>query len=162
MEEKIYQYGPHELTEDQARLVQGLHDDARNRFEAGDQGALDHSVASKPNDPAFILLLDGKTSTPVVHRDGCYICEDPEFAAMGLPLCFKCPACVRKEKCGACQGAGGLPDSTACTDCMGTGRVGSLGHIAADDDTCDECGYAHSPLDYGDKGEILPEPKEEP
>jgi hypothetical protein len=136
MAEKTYQYGPYELTEDQARLVQGLKDDAHNRYEAGDMGALEHSVASKPNDPAFVLLLDGKTSTPVVHLDGCYICEDPEFAAMGLPLCFKCPACARKGR--------------------------GLGHIAADDDTCDECEYTHSPQDYGDDGEILPEPREQP
>lgn len=135
-EKKTYQHGPHKLTEDQARLVQGLHDDAWNRFQGGDLGAMEHSVASKPYDPAYVLLLDGKTSTPVVHRDGCYICEDPEFAAMGLPLCFKCPACVR------------------------AGR--GLGHIAADDSTCDECKYQHSPLDYGDQGEILPEPKEQP
>jgi hypothetical protein len=135
-EEKTYQHGPHKLTEDQARLVQGLHDDAWNRFQGGDLGALEHSVASKPYDPAYALLLDGKTSTPVVHRDGCYICKDPEFAAMGLPLCFKCPACVR------------------------AGR--GLGHIAADDNTCDECKHRHSPLDYGDNGEILPEPREQP
>jgi hypothetical protein len=132
MTDEKYQYGPHELTRDQAELVQGLVDDARSRHEGGDPGALEHSVASKPYDPAFVLLLDGVTSDPVVYREGCYICEDPEFAAMGLPLCFKCPACVR------------------------SGR--GLGHIPADDNECDECGYQHSPLDYGEKGRILPEP----
>lgn len=30
---------------------------------------------------------------PVVHKEGCYICEDPEFAQMGLPLCRRCPWC---------------------------------------------------------------------
>lgn len=130
MEDEKHQYGPHELTTDQALKVQGLIDDAWNRHQAGDDGALAHSVASKPYDPAFALLLDGKTSTPVVHLEGCYICEDPEFAAMGLPLCFKCPACVRKGE--------------------------TLGHIAADDTKCDICGYEHSPLDYADDGSILP------
>lgn len=126
-----FPYGPHRLTEEQAVLVQALHDDAWNRHEGGDRQALRHSVASKPYDPAFSLLLDDKRTTPVVHRDGCYICEDPEFAAMGLPLCFKCPACVRKGE--------------------------TLGHIAADDTKCDTCGYEHSPLDYADDGSILPE-----
>lgn len=61
------------------------------------------------DDPAHILLTDDKVSTPRVYKEGCYICEDPEFAQMGLPLCTTC------ESCG--------------------------GHIAADDTTCDDCGY---------------------
>jgi hypothetical protein len=28
-----------------------------------------------------------------VHLDGCYICEDDEYARMGLPLCYPCPTC---------------------------------------------------------------------
>lgn len=47
----------------------------------------------KPTDPAYWMLFDGKTSTPVVYRDYCYICRDPEFAQMGLPLCNLCPTC---------------------------------------------------------------------
>lgn len=129
-----YQHGPHELTEEQARLVQALQDDARNRYADGDLGALRHSIALKPYDPAYKLLLDGKHTTPEVHRDGCYICEDPEFAAMGLPLCKPCPDCVRK----------------------GRGQ----GHIAADDAICDDCGYQHGPWDYGKGWEILPEPRD--
>lgn len=108
----------HGLTESQQRLIEGLREDAVNRYHDGDLGALDHSVAFKPHDPAFALLLDGKTSTPVVHRPGCYICEDPEYAAMGLPLCYKC------LRCG--------------------------GHIAADDETCDDCGWCINP--YGQTG----------
>jgi hypothetical protein len=46
-----------------------------------------------PGDPAYWMLFDGFTTTPAVHRKGCYICEDPEFARMGLPLCRKCPEC---------------------------------------------------------------------
>ncbi len=74
-------------------------------------------------DPAYCLLLDDFTSTPVpgVYREGCYICRDPEFAAMGLPLCRKCPECARN---------------------------GSTGHIAADDNVCDDCGYEDGPEDY--------------
>jgi hypothetical protein len=52
----------------------------------------------RPSDPAYWMLEQGladpsKRSTPTVHRDGCYICEDPEFALMGLPLCYPCSKC---------------------------------------------------------------------
>lgn len=70
----------------------------------------------KTDDPAYWMLKDGHTSTPTVHRAGCYICEDPEFAQMGLPLCHPCP------QCSAAEGDG-------------------VGHIPADDETCDDCGY---------------------
>jgi hypothetical protein len=59
------------------------------------------------NDPARILLEDDYTSTPTVHRPGCYICEDPEFAQMGLPLCYPC------HKCGGHVAA----DDCVCDDC---------------------------------------------
>ena len=36
----------------------------------------------KPSDPAYWMLKDGFRTTPQVHRDGCYICDDPEFAAV--------------------------------------------------------------------------------
>lgn len=111
-----------ELTEEQRALIAGLQEDAVNRYMDGDYGAIQHSVAMKPHDPAFGLLLDDFTSTPVVFRESCYICRDPEFAQMGLPLCRKCPECVRNER--------------------------GLGHIAADDTRCDECGYEDGPEDY--------------
>lgn len=120
---------PEDLTEDQRALIAGLREDAENRYMAGDLGALRHSVAHKPHDPAFFLLLDGKTSKPVVHHDGCYICEDPEFAALGLPLC------------------------RSCADCMRNGR--GLGHIPADDGRCDECGYEDGPDDYPPENLIM-------
>jgi hypothetical protein len=28
-----------------------------------------------------------------VYKIGCYICEDPSFATMGLPLCYPCKFC---------------------------------------------------------------------
>ena len=67
------------------------------------------STQMRTDDPAYFLLRDGKTSTPTVYREGCYICEDPEFAQMGLPLCRPCEAC-------------------------------KTGHVAADDEVCDDCG----------------------
>jgi len=39
--------------------------------------------------------------------DGCYICQDPEFALMGMPLCRKCPAC----------GGHVQADDTVCWQC---------------------------------------------
>jgi len=80
------------------------------------------AVPMRPDDPAYWMLLDDFTSTPVVFRAGCYICEDPEFAQMGLPLCRRCPECMRQDR--------------------------GEGHIAADDDRCDECGYVETPEDY--------------
>ena len=62
-----------------------------------------------PTDPAYSLLTDGYTSKPdpTIFRAGCYICTDPEFAQMGLPLCYKCPKCN-----------GHVPaDDSVCSDC---------------------------------------------
>jgi hypothetical protein len=65
------------------------------------------SVPMRPDDPAAWMLYDDVTSTPVVFREGCYICEDDEFRRMGLPLCRKCPAC-----------GGHIPaDDIGCDDC---------------------------------------------
>lgn len=52
----------------------------------------------KPNDPAYWLLERGlndpsQRSVSTAYKKGCYICEDPEFALMGLPLCQACPKC---------------------------------------------------------------------
>lgn len=86
----------------------------------------------KRDDPAFWMLQKGRRleragytqdvsdSTPwlkdkPVHRDGCYICEDPEFRLMGMPLCKPCPDCEKSSR--------------------------GKGHIAADDTTCDDCGF---------------------
>jgi hypothetical protein len=66
-----------------------------DQLAAGARNAGNASVAANPRDGAFWMLFDGKTSVQVVHRPGCYICEDPEFAAMGLPLCRACPECIR-------------------------------------------------------------------
>lgn len=81
----------------------------------------------KPTDPAYFLLKDGHTSTPTVHRDGCYICEDPEFAQMGLPLCSPCPKCT-------------------------AGGVEPKGHVPADDECCDDCGVSLRELYEQEKG----------
>lgn len=71
-------------------------------------------LGNNPADPAFWMLLDGVQSAPKVKRDGCYICGDMEYARMGLPLCDPCCQCRAN---------------------------GSDGHIAADDDQCDDCGH---------------------
>jgi hypothetical protein len=65
------------------------------------------SVPLKPDGPCFFMLTDGVTSKPVVFKKGCYICEDPEFALMGLPLYRRCPKC--KGHIAA--------DDTVCDDC---------------------------------------------
>lgn len=70
------------------------------------------SVPMKPSDPAFWMLERGlqdpsQCSTTTVYEAGCYICEDPEFALMGLPLCYPCP------KCGEHVAA----DEGQCTSC---------------------------------------------
>jgi hypothetical protein len=47
-----------------------------------------------PGDPAYAMLIDPNIySTPVIFRSGCYICEDPEFAQLGMPLCQPCCNC---------------------------------------------------------------------
>lgn len=149
------------LTDEQQGFVDGLREDAVNRYRDGDYGAIRRSIAMNPSDPAFALLLDDFRSVPVVHRDGCYICEDPEYAATGLPLCFPCPACVRRQQeCGACGGTGAYPDKTPCTDCLATGLLGGMGHIAADDTGCDDCEYEHGPDDYDEEGLITGIPRE--
>lgn len=73
------------------------------------------AVPMKPSDPAYHLLTDGFTSTPVVHDPKCYICNDPEFAQMGLPLCKPCPDCLAKRQVD--------------------------GHVPADDSVCSVCGF---------------------
>lgn len=71
-------------------------------------------MGNRPQDPAYALLHDEFVTTPRVFRAGCYICQDMEFARMGLPLCSPC-----------CQ-------------CRATGTDG---HIPADDGECEDCGH---------------------
>ena len=78
------------------------------------------STVTKASDPATILLNVGYRSTPTVYQSGCYICEDPEFAHMGLPLCKPCP---RFRLHGNRHG------------------VHDPGHVPADDVECTACGF---------------------
>jgi hypothetical protein len=103
-------------------------EEALGRLAASAHAAGNASVAANPSDPAFWMLFDGHQSMPVVHRDGCYICEDDEFAQMGLSLCRACPECVR------------------------AGR--GLGHVPADDETCDDCDAQDGPWNYDEEGMI--------
>ena len=61
-----------------------------------------------PDDPCQFMLHDDITSQPTFHRKGCYICEDPEFAQMGLPLCYPCRFCKGHV----------AADDTVCDDCQ--------------------------------------------
>jgi len=75
-------------------------------------------TVTQPDDPARALLDDDVTSTSSAEHDPrCFICEDPEFAAMGLPLCRPCPDCQRR---------------------------GRQGHVPADDSECTVCGYTET------------------
>lgn len=76
-------------------------------------------TVTHPDDPAYALLMDDHTTTPVegVYRSDCFICRDPEFAQMGLPLCNECPDCTRRND----------------------GKV--AGHVPADDPICSDCGF---------------------
>jgi hypothetical protein len=69
------------------------------------------SFPLKKDDPAYWMLDQGlrdksKRSTTTVFKVGCYICEDPEFSLMGLPLCYPC------NKCG-----GVAADDSVCDEC---------------------------------------------
>jgi hypothetical protein len=60
------------------------------------------------SDPATVLIgrvPQSKQTAP--YRESCYICRDPEFAQMGLPLCRACPAC----------GGHVAADDVVCDDC---------------------------------------------
>lgn len=70
-------------------------------------------TVTQPTDPAYALLKGGHTTTPVIFRVGCYICEDPEFAQMGLPLCTICPFCEFGHV---------AADNSVCDDCGGDTR----------------------------------------
>jgi hypothetical protein len=45
------------------------------------------------DDPAMILLDNVPRTPKTVHKDGCFICEDDEFARMGMSLCYPCKFC---------------------------------------------------------------------
>lgn len=85
------------------------------------------SVPLREDDPAYWMLERGRedpswrSKRHVPVRKGCYICEDPEFELMGLPLCRSCPQCTIQ---------------------------GRPGHIPADDTVCDECGLDEAPMYY--------------
>lgn len=61
------------------------------------------------NDPAYWMLEEGRAKvesgegikTSPVYNHSCYICRDPEFALMGLPLCYPCSHTEDGVVCGA-------------------------------------------------------------
>lgn len=78
-------------------------------------------TVTRPDDPAQALLRNPDVySTPTVYDADCYICNDPEFAQMGLPLCKPCPDCddghvpaddVECSNCGSAAEYGAYLDS---------------------------------------------------
>lgn len=76
------------------------------------------STKTRPGDPAYWMLLDGVETTPIVYSADCYICNDPEFAQMGLPLCRKCPKCEGHV----------AADDSVCDDCGYDEYDGSYEH----------------------------------
>lgn len=66
------------------------------------------SIPLKTNDPAYWMLEEGRNKvesgegikTSSVYNHSCYICRDPEFALMGLPLCYPCIEKVDGVECG--------------------------------------------------------------
>jgi hypothetical protein len=95
---------------------------------------IDEPLYYSPNplplgDPAYWMLEKGlrdeswRTPThPEIYKETCYICIDPEFALMGLPVCKPCPVLIDGVPCGA--------------------------HWAADDSECDNgCDVAGHYLD---------------
>jgi len=67
------------------------------------------SAPLKPNDPAYWMLEEGRRKVESgegikrsgVYNPNCYICLDPEFALMGLPLCSPCTFTDDGVVCGA-------------------------------------------------------------
>jgi hypothetical protein len=67
-------------------------------------------VRLDPESPFGIAEAE-QPSVPTVHSDNCYICNDPDYARYGLPLCRPCILCgghvaaddVRCDGCGADQ-----------------------------------------------------------
>ena len=74
------------------------------------------------SDPAYWMLekgladvaegKEGWVTKTTVYNERCYICRDPEFALMGLPLCYPCTHVV---------------DGVQCSQ-----------HVPAEDTVCDE------------------------
>jgi hypothetical protein len=94
----------------------------------GDLRAAIHASKLQPNDPAYFMKFDEHKSVPVIFKEGCYICEDSEFAQIGMPLCTICCKCKK----------GHVPaDDGSCDECGWT----------CDPDCYDEHGHIeHPPL----------------
>lgn len=105
---------------------------------------------TQPNDSAAWMVQKGlsdpaaRSQQHVARRPGCYICEDPEFELMGLPLCRPCPVCTL------------LRNQPTRAD--GGSRLVPYGHVPADDTACSDCDQDaqewHEAAAFGDPAEI--------
>jgi len=96
----------------------------------------------KPNDPAYWLLDAPKHySIPKVYLESCYICRDPEFMLMGMPLCRICCVCKKlKENLST-----DVPINPKAPQALVV--VPGYGHIPADGSACDFCKHECDPGD---------------
>lgn len=61
------------------------------------------------DDPARVMMDNLATfSVPTIYREFCYICRDPEFAMIGMSLCYPC------QKCGEHNAADDGPECPHC------------------------------------------------
>lgn len=70
------------------------------------------SLPLQQTDPAYWMIEEGlrdpsKRSISQVYSEDCYICNDPEYALMGLPLCYPCRYC----------GGHVAADDSVCDEC---------------------------------------------
>lgn len=98
------------------------------------------SVPMRSDDPAYWMLSAPTIhSQPKVYLDTCYICCDPEFMLMGMPLCRVCCVCKKKQENKSPE----LPVNPKDPQDVEPG----YGHIPADDVACDFCGHECDPRD---------------
>ena len=89
-----------------------------------------------PDYPARWMLEDGHTTTPNkdIYKETCYICNDPEYSAMGLPLCYACHYC----------GGHVAADDVICDDCGKDNQPYPCPYCEettrGSDEVCESCG----------------------
>lgn len=85
------------------------------------------SIPLRKDDPCYWMLEQGRKhpelrSSTTVYDSKCYICRDPEFALMGLPLCYECRFCKGHV----------AADDTVCSVCKRDQQEGDEPEAKAD------------------------------